>query len=730
MTAPTGWTIFIANNIQDASGKPLAQGTLELLPTDGTNQPITVTVGSTAGGAILTQAASLPVFSGSVGPDSLAVAQQWRGQFNAAYLGGYSVGDVVEASGLFYVSAAAANSDAIAGSAKWTALPNQLPPIAPDTALTRPANAALRVTIKDATGTVVYRVPYVYPTGASFNFDTFQPNVGAQAVVQTGPIGPTGFSAYQLWLAAGNVGTVAQFLASLQGDVSAVSFADFMAIALANPSRNWASAAQIVPGTYLNYPDGTSGPLAGWTSYRGIPANAGGSMVINQPVSATNPNGIAFYTVGGVFISGIPGTNTVPQVVTVPANAAYMAFGIIGGPYGAVGVYWGSTLPAASSTEFAVTSDITSAVAALQAQTATSYTPKNIFNPANVHATSYISCVDGSLGVAGGGFQTFGASDFCAILPGQQFVLNCVQSAVNGVGLAFYENGTFVSGIQSANQAPGTVFTAPLNCNQMRTTLQTTQAPTFMAWTGTAVPAAYVPFGGSLGAVALAAAQSASYPGLMGKKFAVHGDSITVILANYWQTQVAAKTGMVKVYQNGQAGRTTAQAFTDYTGSGNTYASYPGQTANLGCTIGNTFAQDITAAAPDIAIIELGTNDAATPIGTPGDPATAATLCGNVLMVLNAYGTAVPACRIMWLLPYRYNPASFGANVATLQAICNAIQQTCALSGVPVANMLAESGIGANTWSLYLLDGVHINNAGADACYVPLILTTLGKVCR
>ncbi len=214
MTAPTGWTLFLANNIQDASGKLLAQGTLEFLPTDSTNRPLTVTVGSPTGGAILTQAAPLPVFAGSVGPANLPRGQQWRGQFNSAYGSGYSAGDVVEVSSTFYLSNAAANTDTPGGSAKWTAISGQMPPIVPDTALTRPANMAIRVTVKDATGADVFRVPYVYPTGPSFNFDTFQPNVGSQAVVQTGP---PGLSAYQEWLGAGNVGTLAQFLATLQG---------------------------------------------------------------------------------------------------------------------------------------------------------------------------------------------------------------------------------------------------------------------------------------------------------------------------------------------------------------------------------------------------------------------------------------------------------------------------------------------------------------------------------
>ncbi len=220
MTAPTGWTLFLANNIQDASGKLLAQGTLELLPTDATNRPVTVTVGSANGGAILTQPAPLPVFAGSVGPANLALGQQWRGQFNAAYLGGYSIGDVVEASSLFYVSAATFNSDVVGSSAKWTALPNQLPPIVPDTALTKPANAALRVTVRDSTGTEVFRVPFVYPTGASFNFDMFEPNVGSQAVVQTGPqglIGPAGapgVSIYSSNFNLANVGVIAPAAAS------------------------------------------------------------------------------------------------------------------------------------------------------------------------------------------------------------------------------------------------------------------------------------------------------------------------------------------------------------------------------------------------------------------------------------------------------------------------------------------------------------------------------------
>ena len=675
---PTGLTLITGSNFRNAAGQPLASGRMYCWPVNNDSQSISGKAGTAGGGAILNTAVVFLIVNGAITTDT-------------------------------------------AGN------PAQLY----DSMLTNPANLGYRVRIVDTSNNSEALGPgydCVQPSGASWSFDTFTP---PQPALTTITAGPQGLSAYQVWLAEGNTGTVGEFFATLQGEVSALSFASFMAAALANPSRNWINYADIVPNTYLDYPSGISGPLNGWTSYRKIPANAGGQMVINQPVSATYPNGIAFYTVGEEYISGIPGFNQEPfQLVNVPPNAAYIAFGVIGGPYGPPAVYWGNSLPAASSTEFAVTSDITSAITALQVQTATSYTPKNIFNAANVHAVSYISCNDGTLGVAGGQFQTFGASDFCSILPGQKFVLSAVQSAVGGVGLAFYLNGVFISGIQSANQAPGTVFTAPPGCNQMRTTLQTSQAPTFMVWTDSVLPASYVPYGSSLGAVALAAAQSAAYPGLVGKKFAVHGDSITVILGDYWQNEVIAKAGVSLVYQNGQAGRVTGQAFSDYSGTGGTYTSQPGQTSNLGCTVGNTFARDIQAANPNFAIIELATNDGATPIGTPGDPSTAATLCGAVALVLGAYQAAVPACRLMWVVPYQYNYNGFGASPAHLQAMVTAIQQTCALSGVPVANMFAESGIGAATWSLYLEDGVHINPTGADACFVPLILATLGKMFR
>ena len=62
-TPPAGRTFFIATNIQDAFGNPLAAGTLSILPTDANDQPIP-TVGG--GGANLTRYAVVSVFNGAI----------------------------------------------------------------------------------------------------------------------------------------------------------------------------------------------------------------------------------------------------------------------------------------------------------------------------------------------------------------------------------------------------------------------------------------------------------------------------------------------------------------------------------------------------------------------------------------------------------------------------------------------------------------------------------------
>jgi hypothetical protein len=140
---------FTASNIR-VGGVKLASGTLCALPVDNSNHPLPASaLGGSAPGALLASAACTTVTTG-------------------ALPGGF---------------------------------------LLPDTALTTPAHVCLRITVTDANqnGKTVYNSPCAQPasSGASTwcstsggvttcNFDNYTPNLGAQALVTSGPPGPAG----------------------------------------------------------------------------------------------------------------------------------------------------------------------------------------------------------------------------------------------------------------------------------------------------------------------------------------------------------------------------------------------------------------------------------------------------------------------------------------------------------------------------------------------------------
>lgn len=227
----------------------------------------------------------------------------------------------------------------------------------------------------------------------------------------------------------------------------------------------------------------------------------------------------------------------------------------------------------------------------------------------------------------------------------------------------------------------------------------------------------------------LAGAGAPAISPLFGKKFALFADSIGQNLGNYWQKQLVARTGMVEVYQNAYGGRKTAEIFTDYQGPGGTFTLPSDTTGYLGTTPGNTLAQDLAAAAPDVILIALGTNDANTPRGSPGDSKDAPTLYGNILNAVDTIAEVRPTAQILWITPYQYSTAiNFGGPYATNAAIVTAIKTICGQYGVTVNDILNNGTLNKYNWGIYLADGLHIAPAGADAFYVPRLIAALKEM--
>lgn len=173
MAILAGFVSFTASAIQDVSGSLLASGTVEVLPTDTSNKPITAAAGGSGGQMLANQPAI------------------------------FSVG-------------AAATPPVAAGAVQAGAM------IA-DTTQTKPTNICYRITIKNAAGLPVSVLTLVQTTANTpFNLDTYAPNVGPQAVIQQGPPGPAGAPGGLLAttpaLADTSLGSVGTSVASARAD--------------------------------------------------------------------------------------------------------------------------------------------------------------------------------------------------------------------------------------------------------------------------------------------------------------------------------------------------------------------------------------------------------------------------------------------------------------------------------------------------------------------------------
>jgi hypothetical protein len=155
MQTPAGFTSLIGQFIQDASGLPLASGSLIVTPTDANDYEIAAVAGG-AGGAIAQT--TFPIANGQVGPTGLLdSSQNWAGAYVSNAI--YNVGDVVgytPSGGTlgYYVNSVVGNNAAPNGSG-WALLPNARGPWLADTALTRPTNISYRFVTQDSTGAQV-----------------------------------------------------------------------------------------------------------------------------------------------------------------------------------------------------------------------------------------------------------------------------------------------------------------------------------------------------------------------------------------------------------------------------------------------------------------------------------------------------------------------------------------------------------------------------------------------
>ena len=718
MPAPIGYTTLNASKIQDALGN-LLTGTLEILPTDGNDFPITARAGG-AGGQILITPAVVQVVAGAI------VSTPPPG--------------VVLGPGT-----------------------TPAPVLIPDTSLTIPTNISYRFTFKDTTGKVVSELKGVQPTGDPWSLDTFDPNVPAQAAIVSGP---PGLSAYQLAVQNGFSGTQAQWITSLQGAPGGISLpqlaisAGTAVVQTVPQGRNLFDPARSVPGAWglLNgavYNNGSSQ----WLGSGLIPVAGLQGVKANFAMGAVNA-GVVF---GSIFLNADLSvasqvTSPVPagSLLPVPAGVAYLYC------YAALSDNPGLTAANAMLTDqtgnpavfqafgFDSPSIVDAKIAAATATSAggvSGYLPQyqNLLDlnrvQANVAIGGHGNDFTGQPALVTGlnGYSVFGP---VPVIPGGTVTVNMALHTGNGYGPAFADNegnllvdtpgGQLVTFGVAGNGIPAnTVLTVPPGAYNFWGYFNTAAGghdgnsqigslATAMVVQGSTFPATYQPFLGS--PIPDLTARSLAQP-MAGGKIGICGDSISTFypsgITQHWQDIAAASLGLTLAFDSHWAGRLLCDALDN---SGDT--TQPILTAAV--------AQSL-----DYLWLALGTNVAsatgcpsAAEIGTPADPPNATgksyangtntivTFCSNLRGVLQQLLTWNPQLRIIWITPYssaHYNTnPGYAQGVVPSAASIVALQQIAA-QGVAVCQSLSvgyvdwfnDSGMNPFNNAVWTTDSLH-----------------------
>ena len=283
----TGFTLITASKIQDASGRPLANGRVSFFPVSSPGGgPISATAG---GGGIIGQSA-VP----------------------------------------FLVVGGVITSDLYGNPAQIA-----------DTTLTTPQNIAYKVTVTDANGNSVEGPGYglVQPSGTSWSLDTYSPVQPLQVTVQAGPTGPTGAAATVTSTATNGAFTVASNLSAkeLNGEMIASQFANMTFTATTSIGSTALTGVSSVAGLVTGMAaSGTGIPAATTITVSGSvvtlsnPATAAGSITITVTGAGSNGLANALAVAGtGAKIDLDPqytGTESIPELAPGGGNATTRSF--------------------------------------------------------------------------------------------------------------------------------------------------------------------------------------------------------------------------------------------------------------------------------------------------------------------------------------------------------------------------------------------------------------------
>jgi hypothetical protein len=353
------------------------------------------------------------------------------------------------------------------------------------------------------------------PTGASWSYDSYTPNMGGAVLVQAGPAGAaatiavhsvtTGTpgspasvtnsgtsSAAQLdfVIPAGNNGTNGTNGTNGANGIS--SLPQLAAVRVATPGGvNLFNAAGVTAGYYLNGTTGATTASASWSISPYIPCNTGGSMATSAAVGGSGA-GYAFYDQTLTFVTG--GSNTAVTAggsITCPSTAAYVRISLLSSAVNYEMFVNGTVLPSAYvgfATQDTYNAAYNNVVAQNTSLTA-HVTYQNLFNQATVSV--------GALKTNGTIDSTQSSDSVSANIPVAGFatvICNKTLTVSGGYAPVWFDaNGTLLSAFSSTVTA-GTPISVPQYAAYLRVYWVTTQNATAMLVNGSTLPTSYLAY--------------------------------------------------------------------------------------------------------------------------------------------------------------------------------------------------------------------------------------------
>jgi len=652
-----------------------------------------------------------------------------------------------------------------------------------DTFLTVPQYIAYSVTVTDdATGATLLGSGYsaFQPTGSTFSFDTFTPNLQPGVTVQPGPQGPQGDQGIQgATGATGQTGIQgATGATGPQGDVSVATLGAMTtkAVAAVTPAGvNLFDKTRVVTGALKA--DGTVQALTGFQTSAFIPVGSATNILVNVILhgspSPAPGYGLCFYKGDQTFLSVYSTADTAANTpIPVPAGAAWIRFympvtsasGItplvdintvmvayeaLPGTYQTFGYVNSTALTAAIAPVSASIGVAQSAAISTSSALAIATKPAiiNLFDSSSTQ-TGYLKFDNTIVNIA-----NFVTSPYINV-QGLSFITsNIIVDAISGSASAIFYNAdrTVLSSITSP-VAAGTPIAVPAGAVWFRFWIATASGSTRPQWyspatvmlvNGSTVPGSYKAFG-YLTADALTTYMQRQ---LVGKNWMPWGDSITAKMTGLYQADIVAATGVTIPSQDARGGRRTDQIFEMFQVTGSPVATGdPVNGLSSGGIIDSTLPQaagdgsvavgavQINAPGPwptagqtlatvltnvDIVTIFLGTNDTTllSNLGAITDTATATTYYGYLRAAVEGFLKAKPSIRLVWVIPYKNN----GLSITNHPIVVAAIKAVCASYAVPVVDLSTVSNVNSLTAATLLGDGVHPSTIGSHKMLAPCI---------